>query len=110
MSTFYGGEQLVNTVTLSPTASTGTQVIYTCPSGRYAEIYIKFVRIGTIDARIAGFTLFIDPGTAGAPDPTKMVYPSEFLVFNSGDELRYVEDIAPAVQPFSVFIKEYLIP
>jgi hypothetical protein len=42
MSTFYGGEQLVNVIRKNYTSPpiTGSDVMYLVPSGHYAEIYI----------------------------------------------------------------------
>jgi len=41
LSTFYGGEQLINVVSVSGTFNNGV-VVYTCPVGRYARVQVLF--------------------------------------------------------------------
>ena len=43
MSTFFGGEQLVEVKTFNRNDTGSALTIYTVPSGRYAQFYIQFV-------------------------------------------------------------------
>lgn len=41
MSTFFGGDQLSDVVSVQGTTATPGQVIYTVPSGKYSQIFIN---------------------------------------------------------------------
>lgn len=97
MSTFFGGEQLVNTVQIDNPSSGGqpAATIYTCPSGRYAEVTVKSNSNG------ADITYLL-----GALDT--VVAPTEQYTFlmNAGESIERVA----GVYQYNFFIKEYKLP
>lgn len=102
IATFYGGEQLVNTVVLSEYDGSGSTVtIYTCPVGRYAKIYVK--------RQASAFPVEINYNSAGfQPIPTKNTVglDNEYILINAGESLRQISGL----QDYEFFIKEYLLP
>ena len=105
MATFYGGEQLANTITFAPSSHIGNTAIYTVPSGKYARVYVKFVRLQEIAINFTNHT--VNEVIAGPG----IHYPSVSMVLNSGDVLWYESTLAtPIADPFNIFVEEYTLP
>lgn len=104
MATFYGGEQLINTVVLSLQAgSTPAGTIYTCPSGRYSRATFKHIGgPGFSDINIdyaSGISAPLIP-TIDTLDAQKSV------VLNSGDSIER----ASGNPSYEIFVEEFSLP
>lgn len=110
MATFYGGEQLVNTLTLAPNSQNSGDIIYTCPSGRYAEIFIKYQRSSTFGFIFKAANITVN-NSFNLPDYSSTVpTQANSFIMNSGDQLYFGLGIATVTEPFNIFIKEYTLP
>mgnify|MGYP003628484387 CR=1 FL=1 len=98
MSTFYGGEQLIEIKTLEATnPPSGAATIYTVPAGRYAVI-TPLINVG-----IVGQGVEIAYKFAGTTEKSDI---SAGDIMYAGDQLeRKINS-----QYYYIFIKEYLLP
>lgn len=104
MSTFYGGEQLVNVSILSASGDLTNGVKYTCPAGRYAIVHILLINSANhaVNYTTAGVSRSIDIqiDSIGADGPNE---PSFYL--SAGDNIGQT-----GVSTYKYLIQEYLLP
>ena len=109
MSTFYGGEQLVQFkefVRTSNTVVTANFNIYTVPFGRYAQVNVKYLSSSGGSFRIN----YKNTGIYSSFSGTKNSFGSSYSInLSEGDILLYWEQ---SISPVNYFIevKEYLLP
>jgi hypothetical protein len=113
MSTFFGGETLVNAITVNGSALASVPgTIYTVPANRYARVFVQLLR-----GQFAGVTLSIGSMAQSSPGSTENswgrtvhspnIYPMPFEVtIYAGQSIN----INSTGVEWYLVIKEYSIP
>ena len=108
MSTFFGGEQLVEVKTFNRNDTGSALTIYTVPSGRYAQFYIQFIGPSTRP-------IYYDPavgvnGVNSVEISNGIKLPTENnggFIMQAGDSIK-TTITGPRLYQF--IVKEYLAP
>lgn len=100
MSTFFGGEQLIEVKTLEDVVSPSGVTIYTVPAGRYAVLNKIFMSIGDGIDIVYNYDAL---ATSQLITSTNVL--SSGVLLNEGDQLRTTNSLS-----YYLFIREYKKP
>lgn len=104
MSTFYGGEQLIQVLPKRKATGSTTAASYTCPSGHYAEVFIMVNNISVTGLRVNYTGVPLAGSIAAVPqeEPNK---PS--FILDVGDSITGSASLG---DEYNYQVREYKLP